>query len=76
MTKFVKAQKIPTTVKQFAEICRTLDNDLIYDFFGFDISEELRGDIICEADIGSNEPVRQAFNRIGEQYDVQSLKDY
>jgi len=64
------------TVQDFALACKHLTSDEIYDLFEFDISQELRDTIYAEAEIDSAEPVRDAFNKIGVRYSVQTLADY
>jgi hypothetical protein len=65
------------TVQQFAEACKTLDSNAIYELFEFDLGEEMRDKIYAIADdINASEPARLAFNLIGVQYNVESLKNY
>jgi len=65
-----------TTIKQFAEACRNLSNEQIYDLFEDEISQQLRDKIYAWSDEDVSEPVRQALNRIGREYSVLSLADY
>lgn len=64
------------TVQDFALACKHLTSDEIYDLFEFDISQELRDTIYAESEIDSAEPVRDAFNKIGMRYSVQTLAEY
>lgn len=65
------------TVQQFAEACKTLDSNAIYELFEFDLSEEVRDMIYAIADdTDAYEPARLAFNKIGLQYNVESLLNY
>ena len=64
------------TVQDFALACKHLTSDEIYDLFEFDISQELRDTIYAESEIDSAEPVRDAFNKIGMMYSVQTLAEY
>lgn len=65
------------TVQQFAEACKSLDSNEIYELFEFDLSEDLRDKIYAIADdINAQEPARLAFNLIGAQYNVESLRNY
>jgi hypothetical protein len=64
------------TIADFAEACKTLESDEIYNLFEFDIRDELRSEIISQAAHDAEEPVRSALENIGLQYSVQSLIDY
>jgi hypothetical protein len=64
------------TVADFAAACVTLDHNDIYEMFEDDISEELRDKIYAYSEADCNEPVRNAFEKIGKEYNVQSLIDY
>jgi hypothetical protein len=66
---------IPTTIEEFAEACRDLDDDDIYELFEFKISPELR-DQFYKIDPDSPEPVRAAMVSIGKKYGVPSLINY
>ena len=65
------------TVHQFAEACRYLGGDDIYELFEDEISDDLRCEIYarCE-DTNTTEPARAAFIAIGTQYNVQSLIEW
>jgi len=66
-----------TTVAQFAEACKQLDSEEIYQLFEFDLSEDVRDAIYAIADNpNAAEPAREAFNAIGLQFNVKSLVDY
>jgi len=65
------------SIAQFAEACKQLDSNAIYELFEFELSEDMRSRIYAIADdTEAFEPVRLAMQLIGAQYDVQSLKDY
>lgn len=65
------------SVQQFAEACKSLDSDAIYELFEFQLSEEVRDAIYAIADdTDAFEPARLAFNKIGLQYNVESLQNY
>jgi len=65
------------SVQQFAEACKHLDSDEIYELFEFDLSEEMRNEIYAIADDkDAFEPVRLAMHTIGLQYNVESLLNY
>ena len=65
------------TVQQFAEACKTLDNNGIYDLFEDVISDELREEIYeFSAGIITPEPTRCAFINIGIRFNVESLVNY
>jgi hypothetical protein len=69
--------KTPQTVVEFADACRGLSNDGIYDMFEFEIADELRDEILLAAGpLDVPEPVRTAFNAIGKHYDIDSLIAY
>ncbi len=66
-----------STVQQFAEACRGLDNDGIYDLFEDVISDDLRDEIYKISDVfDTPEPARLAFNLLGAQYNIESLMNY
>ena len=65
------------TIAQFAEACKSLDNQGIYELFEDEISQELRDKIyLTFEDLETPEPMRAAIIQIGELYGVQSLLDY
>lgn len=68
------------SIAQFAEACKTLDSDEIYELFEFNLSEEMRNAIYEIADDADDvavlEPARLAFNAIGLMYGVESLINY
>ena len=65
------------TVAEFAEACKTLVNDEVYELFESGISEQLREQIYyVYEDLETPEPTRSALNAIGLKYSVQSLIDY
>jgi hypothetical protein len=69
--------EIPDTVAKFAEICKQLSSDDIYELFEYRISDSVRNEIFAlSAEKTSPEPVRLRLNMLGEKYDVQALKDY
>ncbi len=63
------------TIAEFAAACDKLTHEEIYELFEDDISVELRNDIYAYAEMCA-EPVRNALNKIGMQYSIQSLIDY
>ena len=66
-----------TSIEQFAEVCKSLDSNAIYELFEFELSEEMREKIYAIADDkDSFEPVRLAMYTIGLQYNVESLLNY
>ena len=83
---------IPSTVAEFVEACKTLDNTGnqpgIYELFEDTISDELRcelyaygrplADTHAQAEAGTHtwEPCRDAMYELGMLYNVQSLIDY
>ncbi len=67
---------VPKTIKAFAELCEQLDHDAIYQLFEDVISQELRDEIIEYTHSTTNEPVRDALVKIGEDYGIQSLINY
>ena len=76
------------TVQQFAEACKSLDNDAIHELFEDEITQLLRDEIyefsrpyaetVAQNLAGTHtfEPCRDAMNAIGVKYNVQSLIDY
>ena len=65
------------TVADFAEACKTLVNDEVYELFENGISQKLREQIYyVYEDYETCEPTRAALNAIGAKYNVQSLIDY
>lgn len=64
------------TVAQFAAACNNLTHGDIYELFEYDISQELRDEIYLTYCSNCPEPVREALNKIGVQYNVQSLVNY
>ena len=67
---------LPTTIAQFAEACKSLDNEAIYELFEDEITQDLRDEIYLTYSTEENEPMREAMYKIGLQYSVQSLIDY
>jgi hypothetical protein len=66
-----------STVQQFAEACKSLSSQEIYELFEFQLSEEVRDAIYAIADdADAAEPARLAFNKIGVQYDCEALRNY
>jgi hypothetical protein len=64
-----------STVAQFVEACRELDNEGIYILFEYKISQSLRNEIYDDfADPTSPEPVRSAMEVMGYMYGVKSLR--
>lgn len=65
------------TISQFAEACRNLSSEAIYELFEFNLTEEMRDMIYAVADNpDASEPVREAMYEIGKLHNVQSLIDY
>jgi hypothetical protein len=65
------------SVQQFAEACKSLDSNAIYELFEFELSEDMRSKIYAIADNSDAfEPVRLAMHTIGLQYNVESLQNY
>ena len=68
---------VPQTVVQFADACRKLNSDEIYELFEDTISQELRDKIYNDySDDDVSEPMRQAMIQIGREFAVLSLVDY
>ncbi len=77
-----------STVQQFAEACKSLDNNAIYELFEDVISQQLRDEIyefsrpyadtVAQNLAGTHtfEPCRDAMIAIGVKYNVQTLIDY
>jgi len=66
-----------TSIAQFAEACKQLDSNAIYELFEFDLSEDMRDKIYAVADDkDAFEPVRLALHLIGKQYNIESLLNY
>ena len=65
-----------TTVEDFAVACKHLTHDEIYEMFEDDISQELRDAIYAYSEANCNEPCRNALNRIGRIFSVQTLATY
>lgn len=63
-------------VEDFALACKDMDSSAIYDYFENNLSEAARDAVCAYADLSSPEPLRSAFEEIGIQFNVQSLKDY
>ena len=80
--------KVPETVEEFVEACKTLDSDAIYELFENTISEALRDKLYefsrpyassIEQNLAGThtfEPCRDAMYTLGKKYNVQSLIDY
>ena len=68
--------KAPETVKEFAELCKSFDSNVIYCLFEMVISQSLRDELYAMADPTSPEPCRSAMIRLGYLYHVQSLINY
>jgi hypothetical protein len=64
------------TVAEFAEACKHLEHEEIYELFEDDISQELRDMIYAYSEANCNEPCRNALNRIGRIFSVQTLAEY
>ena len=85
-SKQMSTQSIPTTVFEFVEACKTLDNDGIFTLFEDTISQDLRhelyryslpynhGDVYDPA--LTFEPCRDAMITLGVKYNVQSLINF
>lgn len=67
--------KTVTTMEQFVEAAKTLDNSGIYDMIE-DATPALRNEILAIADQDSPEPFRSAMIKLGHQYGVPSLINY
>jgi hypothetical protein len=66
-----------STLQQFAEACKSLNSEAIYELFEFDISDAMREKIYNVSSFSdTSEPARLAFNLIGSQYNVESLQNY
>jgi hypothetical protein len=77
-----------STVQQFVEACKTLDNEGIYELFEVKISQDLRDELYTFArpyaeTVAQNlagthtfEPCRDAMITLGLKYNVQSMIDY
>ena len=67
----------PQCIAQFAQACKDLTNDQIYNLFEYEIKQELCEDIYDKYSTSKdNEPMRAAMNRIGAKYNIESLKSY
>jgi len=65
------------TIQQFAIACVSLTNEEIYELFEDSISQDLRDSIYnTYSDETAIEPMRQAMNRIGQLFKVDSLANY
>lgn len=62
-------------VVAFVQECVNLTNDEIYNKFE-DAPDAVRDAILAHADSNSNEPVRNALNKLGEQHNIKSLAEY
>ena len=69
-------QALAAELQTFIAQCETLFNNEIYELFEDSISQLLRDYILEYAATNSAEPVRSAFNRLGDIHEVQSLIDY
>ena len=67
---------IPVTVAEFATACTSHTHGDIYELFEYEIAQELRDEIYLTYSTNCNEPVREAMNKIGVQYNVLSLINY
>jgi hypothetical protein len=68
---------VPQTIPEFVDACRTLSNEDIYVLFEETIPQSLRDAIYAlSTDPEEPEPVRDALELLGLQYNVQSLIDY
>jgi len=65
------------TIQQFAQACALLSHEDIYELFEDEITQGLRDSIyLLYSDADVSEPMRQAMNRIGERFCIQSLISY
>jgi len=65
------------TVQEFAEACRNLSSEEVYELFEDNITPELRDEIYdTYSDVDCLEPTRQALNAIGANFAVGSLIEY
>lgn len=79
---------VPSTVEEFAEACKSLDNEAIYELFEDEITQDLRDELYgygrpyaetMEQNLAGThtfEPCRDAMITLGLKYNVQSLIDY
>lgn len=65
----------PTTQAAFAAACVNLNSIGIYELFE-SISQELRDEIYTLAEEPYNEPCRDAMIKLGDKYNINSLKNY
>lgn len=71
----------PQTVAEFANACRTLTNDQIYELFENEIDDLLKQQLydlfhFHLHDAGHGEPVRDTLRTLGKMFDVQPLIEY
>jgi len=64
------------TVAQFAENCKSLSNEGIYELFEYNTPENLQEKIMSYADFNTPEPVRSAIHNLGKFYNIQPMIDY
>lgn len=64
------------TIAEFAAACKHLTSDEIYVLFEDEISQELRDEIYLWSDDDSDEPCRNALNKLGMYFSVQTLAKY
>jgi len=79
MAKTTYTGKLPKTIAEFAECCRGLNNEQIYDLFENKIRihcPDLHDEIYSWSDPEDNEPFRAACDAIGHHYNIQSLMEY
>jgi len=58
------------------DVCRTLDSEEIYDFLEDVVPDNIRDEVYKYAEPGCNEPYRNAINKLGALYNVQSMIDF
>jgi hypothetical protein len=63
------------TINEFAEACKTLDSDGIYELFEYCIPQILR-DMIYAMAGDCAEPARASLNKLGYMFGVESLINY
>ena len=64
------------TVQDFALACKHLTHEEIYNLFEDELSQELRDQIYAMSSARCTEPCRDALNKIGIMYSVQTLAEY
>lgn len=64
------------SLRQFADACKNLSNNDIYELYENEITDELKQEIDYTFWSISPEPCRAALRQLGERYSVRSLCEY